>query len=272
MSILREVRLLAEWDQVHEATNFDHYRILPPIGAYASDFTQTTLVTSTTIRTSSSHRGDGVTYHFRGHFIEACDCFELCPCWVDDSPDEGHCTGLVVWEIEEGTIDGEPVDGRAVAAVTSHGPARRDSRATTVLFIDDGAENTQYTAIDKAFRGDLVPDRQDPLGVLMSVTGTVLETVTAPIAVRTTSGGWSIRIGDVDCPLVSAHGVALSFEGETEPLEMNHTALHRELRIVGSSTAQRGEELRIAVPALRGGGYIEAAARSGMRGGFEYRY
>ena len=26
----------------------------------------------------------------------------------DDQPDEGHCTGLVAWEIENGTINGAP--------------------------------------------------------------------------------------------------------------------------------------------------------------------
>ena len=53
---------------------------------------------------------------------------------------------------------------------------------------------------------------------------------------------------------------------------MDNTALHQELQIVGPAAPQRGKELHIAVPALRGGGYIEASARSGMRGDFHYRY
>ncbi|GAA4866617.1 hypothetical protein GCM10023203_13690 [Actinomycetospora straminea] len=211
-------------------------------------------------------------YDFHGHFIEACDCFELCPCWVDDNPDEGHCTGLVAWDIKDGTIGDVPVGGRNVAAVTSHGPARRDSRSTTVLFVDDGAVDREHQSLEKAFTGELVADRKDPLGVLMTVTGTVLAVQSAPITITTTADGWSIRIGDADCPLVAAHGSALTFDGSTQPLEINHTALHRELQIAGPSTAQQGKELRIAVPALRGGGYIEATARSGMRGDFHYRY
>jgi hypothetical protein len=213
-----------------------------------------------------------VIYDFHGHFIEACDCFELCPCWVDDNPDEGHCTGLVAWDIENGTVDGVPVGGRRVAAVTSHGPVRRDARATTVVFIDDDASPQAYGALEKAFQGRLVPGGADPLGVLMTVTGMVLGVRSVPVAIKATAVDWSIKIGDDDCPLVSADGEALAFEGETQPMELSSTALHRELQIVGPSVPQRGKELHIAVPALRGGGYIEATARSGMRGDFHYRH
>jgi hypothetical protein len=213
-----------------------------------------------------------MVYDFEGHFIEACDCFELCPCWVDDQPDEGHCTGLTAWQIEVGEINGTRVDGRTVVAVTSHGPVRRDSRATTVLFIDDEADDGQAKALEQAFSGELANGGTDPLGLLMTVTGRVLDARTEAITVTTTATGWSIRVGRDDEGIVSVHGSGLVFEGETESLSLDHTALHRELQIDGPSTAQRSAELRIAVPALRGGGYIQADARSGMRGRFRYRH
>lgn len=211
-------------------------------------------------------------YDFEGHFIEACDCFELCPCWVDDQPDEGHCTGLTAWQIETGEINGTGVGGRVVVAVTSHGPVRRDSRATTVLFIDDDADDAEAKALEQAFRGELADGGDDPLGLLMSVTGTVLAAARQSISVTTEANGWSIRVGGDDAGIVAAHGSALVFEGEVESLTLDHTALHRELQIDGPSTAQRSAELQIAVPALRGGGYIAAKARSGMRGRFRYRH
>ncbi|WP_396415809.1 DUF1326 domain-containing protein [Kocuria sp.] len=36
-------------------------------------------------------------YTLTGEFLEACDCTVICPCWVDDDPTEGHCTGFVLW-------------------------------------------------------------------------------------------------------------------------------------------------------------------------------
>jgi hypothetical protein len=235
-------------------------------------FPPVTLESSTFDFVQSTPGGRRVIYAFEGHFIEACDCFELCPCWVDDRPDEGHCTGLTAWQIESGDINGTLVGGLTVVAVTSHGPVRRDDRATTVLFIDEDADDGQAKALEQAFRGELVDGGTDPLGLLMTVTGRVLDTQKQPIHISTTPHGWSIRVGDRDTGMVSGHGSELVFEGETEALTLHHTALHRELQIQGPSTAQRSAELHVAVPALRGGGYISVDARSGMRGRFEYRH
>ena len=63
-------------------------------------------------------------YLLNGTFVEACDCRLMCPCWTDDEPDDGHCTGLFAWSVDAGsTIDELPVAGldeRAVQLV-AHG-------------------------------------------------------------------------------------------------------------------------------------------------------
>ena len=41
-----------------------------------------------------------MSYTLTGSFIEACDCFIVCPCWVDEDADDGHCTGLVAWSLD----------------------------------------------------------------------------------------------------------------------------------------------------------------------------
>ena len=38
-------------------------------------------------------------YRLVGRFLEACDCYAICPCWIDELPDEDRCTGLYVWDI-----------------------------------------------------------------------------------------------------------------------------------------------------------------------------
>jgi hypothetical protein len=55
------------------------------------------------------------SYALRGDFIESCDCFDLCPCWVDDDPDEDHRTGLVVWKLGEGSTIGTKSGGLDVS-------------------------------------------------------------------------------------------------------------------------------------------------------------
>ncbi|GAA1267885.1 hypothetical protein GCM10009609_33740 [Pseudonocardia aurantiaca] len=234
------------------------------------------------------------SYAVRGDFLEACDCFELCPCWVDEEPDEGHCTGLVAWRIRDGstigTGDGDVVVGGArVAAVTAHTGGKRRASALTVLYVDDSATGWQNLGLlAAAFSG--TEERRGArqpipgsLGALAKVTGTVLGTPRpARIEITGESGEpWTLAIGaaaDTDAleePAVHASGGPKSFpdggDPQPEPLTLTGTALHAELRIRGRAEAQRTAELSMVVPALPGG-YLQVTGRSGMRGEFAYMY
>ena len=93
-----------------------------------------------------------MSYTLTGSFIEACDCFIVCPCWVDEDADDGHCTGLVAWSLDAGsTIDGTPVHGRKVVSVTAHGSRRRGGTSSTVVFVDHEATPTQARLLATAF-------------------------------------------------------------------------------------------------------------------------
>ena len=68
-------------------------------------------------------------YTLAGQFLEACDCTVICPCWVDDDPVGGHCTGFIAWQIDEGdtaVVNGIPVGGCTVVSVATHGGNRRE--------------------------------------------------------------------------------------------------------------------------------------------------
>ena len=80
-------------------------------------------------------------YRLSGRFLEACDCQAICPCWIDQVPDEGRCTGLYVWHIITGDARALGVDGMRVASVSYHQGKRRSSRQTVVLFIDERASD-----------------------------------------------------------------------------------------------------------------------------------
>ena len=77
-----------------------------------------------------------MSYRFSGHFIESCDCTVICPCWVDDDPVGGHCTGFIAWQIDQGgiaVVDGTRVDGCKVVSVATHAGNRRDGDNTTTM-------------------------------------------------------------------------------------------------------------------------------------------
>jgi hypothetical protein len=246
------------------------------------------------------------SYVLHGDFLESCDCFELCPCWVDDNPDEDHCTGIVAWRLGEGCTIGTAegltdVSGAIVAAVTGHSGGRRDASALTVLFVDDSRCKDRHLALladafsgtdDAAKEGDPRTPIDGPLGALAKVTGTVLGAARrADITFPAGAKSWTLTVtpcGKDDAPgtgsAVHAEGEPRSFPDDPllsgaaadaaekrTPLRLTGTALHAELQIQNEARAQRTTTLSVRVPALPGG-YVEVRTRSGMRGTFSYSH
>ncbi len=213
------------------------------------------------------------SYLLTGTFIESCDCTVICPCWVDDEPDEDHCTGMVAWTLEPGsTIDGVSVAARTVVSVSTHSGSRGRNATSSVLFVDSGATPEQRDKLLLAFAGDAPGSLAD----LAGVTGDVMLTQQADVSV--THGPdkqWTITVsidsGSGAARLVSAGGKPKLFDSRADPLTLANTALDSELRIRGTVTAQVAESISVAVPALPGG-YIDVTARSGMTGAFRYEH
>jgi hypothetical protein len=56
-----------------------------------------------------------------GTFIECCDCYTICPCWVDDTPDEDHCSGIYLWHFDAtSALRGHGLAGRCLAIAAYH--------------------------------------------------------------------------------------------------------------------------------------------------------
>jgi hypothetical protein len=108
-------------------------------------------------------------YRLAGRFIEACDCWAICPCWIDEVPDDGRCTGLYVWDITTGDAGGHGLDGLRVASLSYHQGRRRASRQTVVLLIDKRASDGQREVLADVFSGR----SGGPLGELAEMLGQI---------------------------------------------------------------------------------------------------
>ena len=119
-------------------------------------------------------------YQLTGLFYEACDCYTICPCWLGDDPDDGECTGVFAWDIEQGTIDGVDVSGLRAVSVSHHSGLREEAKQRVVIFVDDRATRQQTDAIAAAFSGRL----GGPLQELADILGELLAVERAPIVLR----------------------------------------------------------------------------------------
>lgn len=219
-----------------------------------------------------------MSYTLNGFFIEACDCTVICPCWVEDDPVGGHCTGLIAWHLDDGSaISGVSVGGRSVVSVSTHLGNRRDgNNTTTVLYVDEEATESQFNWLRQAFTGLL----DGALADLSQVSGVVASVERAKISIELPDAakpadGWTVLVSPLapdGVHVVEATGAHQTFKGEIEPLSLTRTALSKELGVgMRPVVAQAGRFLSVNVGALPAG-TLTVLGRSGMRGDFSYAY
>jgi hypothetical protein len=151
-----------------------------------------------------------MSYEMRGQFLEACDCSVPCPCWFVEQPDEDECTGVVAWQIEQGTIEGIDVSGLGVASVSQHegsrGATGSHAKMRVALFVDERATQGQAEAMALAFSGGL----GGPLGELAEMTSRTPDIERAPIAFVSDGAHTRLEIGSgvhaAMTPVVGATG------------------------------------------------------------------
>src|SRR5919204_6519720 len=109
-----------------------------------------------------------VVYDLTGTLLEVCTCGVLCPCWVGEDPDGDECLSVLSYHFTEGTIQGVDVSGRKIANIVHiPGNVLTPGSWKVAQFIDDGATDEQFKALQDAYSGALggpLADLAGPLG------------------------------------------------------------------------------------------------------------
>lgn len=198
-------------------------------------------------------------YSFSGLFYEACDCFTICPCWLGENPDEGACTGMFAWEIQQGSIDGVDVSGLLAVSVSQHAGARQEARQRVVVFIDERATRRQGDVLAAALTGRL----GGPLKELGALLGELLAVERASISLE--------REGRLTTLIVNQH---LRVEGmANEGASGTPTALNEGiLSTVLGTPAEVGQSGRFKIGLDDHQMRIDVRGRSTMSGRFSYAH
>ena len=207
--------------------------------------------------TERSGQGPAMGYRLTGRFLEACDCYAICPCWIDEVPDEDRCTGLYVWDISTGEAKRHDVGGLRVASVSFHQGKRRTSRQTVVLLIDERASDAQRAALSDVFTGR----SGGPLGELADMLGELAAQRSAKIDI--TWDGQKATL-DIDGSVRASNEPKLGPSGRvTSLVDPAIAETFGSPALVGLS-----KEFRIALPELEE--KIEVRGRSANTGWFSY--
>ena len=133
-----------------------------------------------------------MAYQLEGRMLEVCTCNTVCPCFVGEAPDGGTCDVTVAWHMDKGTIEGVDVTGCTIAAI-AHIPGKPlDGNWRAAVYIDDGASETQETALLDVFTGKL----GGPIADVAKLIGEVVGVERVPITFIAENGKGSLKIGD----------------------------------------------------------------------------
>jgi hypothetical protein len=126
--------------------------------------------------------------------IEFCSCKVLCPCWLGPAqPDQGWCSGAIVFDIQQGTADGVDLSGAKVAFAADWPGDFWAGNGTARLYLDAAANAAQRRELEAIFSG-----RQGGLlePLFAAVITQWLPAQTAPIALQR-EATLTITVGNV---------------------------------------------------------------------------
>jgi hypothetical protein len=135
-----------------------------------------------------------VSWNLNGSYFETCSCELMCPCnfSFDHGATYDYCRVTLVFEIDDGDIEGTNVGGRTIAVIADTPKVMTDGNWRLGLFVDDGASDDQVEQLTAVFGGQ----KGGPMAGLAPLIGEVLGVERAPIEVVQDGLLHSVRIGD----------------------------------------------------------------------------
>jgi hypothetical protein len=135
-----------------------------------------------------------MSWKLDGSYFETCSCDVVCPCTASLSlgATRDRCKVTLVFNVEDGQIEGTDVSGLTVAAVADTPKVMSEGNWRLGVFIDAAASDEQAEKLGGVFSGAL----GGPMEALSPLVGESLGVERAPIDVQQEGTRHSVRIGD----------------------------------------------------------------------------
>jgi hypothetical protein len=172
-----------------------------------------------------------------GAIFGSCNCDWGCPCNFDVAPSYGHCDGVYVFAVREGSYGRESLNGLNFAwGAHSPGPLH-EGGVTAVLMVDETASPAQREALEMFWRSG---SAGLPFDILNSVTATWIDTVYARFMVELAGINSSAKIADGKIYSLAQTRVKNPVTGDEEELYLDKpTGFTSKRSELGMSTTAR---------------------------------
>ncbi len=135
-----------------------------------------------------------MSWSLNGSYIETCSCDLMCPCNLsfDHGATYDYCRATLVFNIEDGEIEGTDVSGRKVAAIFDAPKVMTEGNWRLGMFIDDQASDEQVEKLAGVFGGQ----KGGPMEGIVPLVGEMLGVERAPFEVVEEGLSHAVKIGD----------------------------------------------------------------------------
>lgn len=95
-----------------------------------------------------------MAWHMTGQLIDSCSCKLACPCILGAAqPDQGWCSGVILFDIQQGNSDGVSLDSLKVAFAIDLPGDFMSGNGTVRLYLDESANAAQRSELEALFQG-----------------------------------------------------------------------------------------------------------------------
>ena len=104
-----------------------------------------------------------MSWRVSGAYFESCNCEAICPCRMISGLPGGRstygvCFGALSWRVDQGHAEETPLSGLAVALTTRYDDDEPGSPWSIVLHVDERGDDSQRSALEQIFLGELGGD------------------------------------------------------------------------------------------------------------------
>jgi hypothetical protein len=135
-----------------------------------------------------------MAWSIEGSYFETCSCDLFCPCnfSLANGATNDYCRVVLVFNIENGEVEGVDVSGLSVAAIADTPKVMTDGNWKVGVFVDDRADEQQFEKLVGVFGGQL----GGPMEALGPLLGEMLGVERAPFEVHEEGLRHRVKIGD----------------------------------------------------------------------------
>lgn len=95
-----------------------------------------------------------MSWRIEGQSFEFCSCKMFCPCWLGPAePDQGWCSGVFMFDIQQGSSDGVDLAGCKAAVAFDWPGDFWSGQGTARLYIDQATSGDQRREVEAIFSG-----------------------------------------------------------------------------------------------------------------------